>query len=105
MSLVSRISGKVGHAVRFFLLRRLPTCKEMVALMSESLERPLTLRERAVLRAHLWICIWCEWYLRQIEGLRSAGRARGEREPTEAAPALSDEARERIRRALEREAR
>lgn len=30
---------KAVHAVRYFLLRRLPTCKQMAPVMSESLAR------------------------------------------------------------------
>lgn len=94
------------HAVRYFLLRRLPTCKQMAPLMSESLERPLTLRERATLKLHLWVCVWCVWYLEQLRTMRSALRARAAREDVadevESAVKLSEEARERIRRALAR---
>jgi hypothetical protein len=98
MSLPSRIYDKVTHELRYFLLRRLPTCKDIAPLMSESLERPLALRERVVLKAHLAVCAWCEWYLRQIGELREAARGRPER-----GPGLSDEARERIRRRLDEE--
>ena len=104
MSLASRVVGKIGHEVRYFLLRRLPTCQALAPVMSESLERRLTLRERAVLKVHLWICVWCEWYLRQLHELRDASRALGEREEegdVTLGPGLSDDARDRIRRALE----
>ena len=106
--------GKAVHAARYFLLRRLPTCEQMAPVMSESLERPLTLRERATLKLHLWVCVWCVWYLEQLHAIRAALRARAAREEAggpdgtnetgDAAPAvkLSEEARERIRRALAR---
>jgi len=98
---------KVLHAVRYFLLRRLPTCKQMAPVMSESLERPLALRERVTLKLHLWVCVWCVWYLENLRTMREALRARGAREETTAddvdsAVRLSEEARERIRRALAR---
>ena len=63
---------KAIHAVRYFLLRRLPTCKQMAPVMSESLERPLTLRERVMLKLHLWVCVWCVWYLENLRTMRSA---------------------------------
>ena len=97
--------SRATHAARYFLLRRLPACKQMTVLMSESLERPLTLRERATLRLHLWVCIWCVWYLEQLHTLRATLRERAEHaehaetEDT-AAIHLSLEARERIKRAL-----
>ncbi|MBV9928183.1 MAG: zf-HC2 domain-containing protein [Acidobacteria bacterium] len=97
---------KAIHAVRYFLLRRLPTCKQMAPVMSESLERRLTLRERAALKLHLWVCVWCVWYLENLRTMREALRARGAREEgaadVDSAVKLSDEARERIRRALAR---
>jgi hypothetical protein len=96
--------AKATHALRYFLLRRLPTCKQMVAVMSESMERRLSLRERIVLRVHLWICAWCAWYLEQLHLLRDTLRLRAEQLPEDddnnAALKLSLEARERIKHAL-----
>ncbi|HLL77096.1 MAG TPA: hypothetical protein VK421_17720 [Pyrinomonadaceae bacterium] len=92
--------GRATHAVRYFLLRRLPACRQMAALMSESMERPLTLRERVTLRLHLWACIWCVWYLEQLQLLRAGLRERAEAEDSAADINLSLEARERIKRAL-----
>ena len=95
--------GRATHAARYFLLRRLPACKQMTALMSESMERRLTLRERVTLRLHLWVCIWCVWYLEQLQLLRAAVRERAEHadaEDSSAALHLTLEARERIKRAL-----
>ena len=94
------------HSVRYFLLRRLPTCKQMAPVMSESLERPLRFRERVTLKLHLWVCVWCVWYLENLRTMREALRARGAREEgadeVDSAVKLSEEARERIRRALAR---
>src|SRR5437763_16427277 len=97
------LRAKTTHALRYFLLRRLPTCKQMVTLMSESMERPLSVRERTVLRLHLWICAWCAWYLEQMHVLRTALRARGAQgaDKSAAEVALPAEARERIKRALD----
>ncbi|HEX8179167.1 MAG TPA: hypothetical protein VF525_06435 [Pyrinomonadaceae bacterium] len=94
--------SKATHSVRYFLLRRLPACKQMTVLMSESLERPLTLAERVQLRLHLWVCIWCVWYLEQLQLLRATMRARPEAADDSAASPLrlSPDARERIKRAL-----
>ena len=96
---------KAAHALRWFLLHRLPTCREMVALMSQSMERPLSLRERVLLKLHLWVCAWCAWYLEQLRLLRASLRARAaEGEGFESrGAALPSDARERIRSALTRE--
>jgi hypothetical protein len=42
----------------------------MVSLMSESMDRPLSVRERLNLRLHLIVCAWCASYLKQIKFLR-----------------------------------
>ena len=94
---------KATHALRWFLLHRLPTCKEVVGLMSQSMERPLTLRERVLLKLHLWVCVWCVWYLEQLRLMREALRARAATTGGHPGASLSTEARERIKSALSRE--
>jgi len=95
---------KATHALRWFLLQRLPTCKEMTALMSQSMERRLTLRERVLLKLHLWVCAWCVWYLEHLQLLRASLRARAEvAGGGYTGASLSTEARERIKSALGRE--
>ena len=54
--------NKIKHAVRHWL-RRLPTCKQTVKVISESMERRLSVRERIIVKLHLWICLWCVWTL------------------------------------------
>ena len=92
---------KLKHNIRFWLLRRLPTCEQMVATISQSMERPLTLPERIKMKLHLWICAWCQWYMEHLHLLRDASRAKGSDSPDfDSGPGLSEEARERIRRNL-----
>jgi len=47
----------------------------------------------------LWICAWCQWYMEQLLVIRDAARAKAE-SPDLSGPALSSEARERIKRKL-----
>ena len=92
---------KAKHAIRFYLLRRLPTCQQTVEKISQSMERPLTLRERINLKLHLWICAWCQWYMEHLQLIRDAARARADKAPDlQTGATLSDEARERIRHKL-----
>ena len=88
----------------FWLGRRLPTCRELTPVLSQSLERRLTLRERLTLRLHFLICVYCVRYLEQLRLMRAAVRAREAQshadDPGGATPSLTPEARERIRRAL-----
>ena len=77
------------------------TCKDASHLISERQEHRLSMRERWALRLHLWLCISCRRFARQIELLREAIRAYSARlEDEEYGPELSSEARERIRKAL-----
>jgi hypothetical protein len=70
--------------------------------MSESLERPLSAREKATLKLHLWVCVWCEWYLEHLKTIRKAARLSNNDEAIDASnlPNLPDDARERIKRAM-----
>ena len=96
-----KLYDKLKHAVRFWLLRTLPTCQQTVETMSQSMERQLTVRERAKLKVHFWICVWCQWYMEHLHVIRDASRAQAAEasEPMTSAT-LSNEARERIRQRL-----
>ncbi len=51
------------------------TCETATRLISDGMEQPLGLRERARLRMHLWICDGCANFQRQARVLRQlAGR-------------------------------
>jgi putative zinc finger protein len=96
-----KLYDKLKHSIRYWLLRTLPTCERTVEMISQSMERPLTFKERTKLKLHLWICAWCQWYMEQLHLIRQTARAKAE-EPPEfiSGVGLSDEARERIRRRL-----
>ena len=93
---------QLKHSIRYWLLRKLPTCQTTVEKISQSMERKLMLRERFDLKLHLWICAWCQWYLEHLQIIRETARAKGAESPDldSISPALSSEARERIRRNL-----
>ena len=80
------------------------SCKEISRLYSESMDRTLSLRQRLSLWMHLRMCRLCSGFAKNLQLLRHAARRcaddvdRGET-PVES---LSPEARERIRRILER---
>ena len=94
---------KIKHSIRWWLLRRLPTCKDTVRVMSESMERRLTLRERINVKLHNWICLWCVWYIEHLQLLRTTIRAKAAQEPnldSASLPLLSPEVRERMKQRL-----
>lgn len=94
-----KVYDKLKHSIRYFFLRNLPPCQQMVETISQSMERKLTLRESIDLKLHLWICAWCQWYMEHLHIIRDAARAKAE-SPDLSGPTLSSEARERIKRKL-----
>jgi predicted anti-sigma-YlaC factor YlaD len=78
------------------------SCEEVTRLVSESLDRELSFRQRVSTKIHLMMCRLCSRYSKQLAGLREAFRlhAMGE-DDIEIYPAsLSSEARERIIQSL-----
>jgi len=92
---------KLKHAIRYWLLRRLPACHQTVAILSQSMERSLTLRERISVKLHLWTCAWCQWYNEHLQLIRDAARVKAaDSSDLNTGPGLSLEARERIKARL-----
>jgi hypothetical protein len=92
---------KLKHSVRYWLLRTLPTCQQTVETISQSMERPLAPGESLKLKLHVWICVWCQWYMEHLKVIRDASRTKANEPPDlVTSAALSNEARERIRRRL-----
>ena len=96
-----KLYDKLKHAVRYRLLRTLPACQQTVETISQSMERRLTLTESIKLKLHLWICVWCQWYMEHLQLIRDTSRAQAVKAADVMTDAtLSNEARERIRRRL-----
>lgn len=51
-----------------------PTCREVHRLVSEGLDRELSLVERTRVRVHLWVCVACTRFNSQMHLLRRALR-------------------------------
>lgn len=67
-------------------------CKEVTELCSQEMERPLGLRERMSLGAHLMMCSGCTNFRRQMSALRKISREYAEGRA--AAPAPGDKSAE-----------
>ncbi len=50
------------------------SCKQASQLISQSLDRPLTLRERFALQLHLIVCKYCKRFSQHLQILRAAIR-------------------------------
>jgi len=47
-------------------------CKDITRLVSESLDRKLSLVERIQVRVHLWMCTGCTRFEKQLQFMRRA---------------------------------
>ena len=48
------------------------SCKQSSQLISQSLDRPLTMRERVALKLHLFVCKYCKRFSQHMQCLRVA---------------------------------
>jgi len=78
------------------------SCKQITALISESMDRKLPIYRRMGIRIHLMMCYLCRRYKKQLLFLRSVLQAGGEADEKNKEP-LSAEARRRISKKLEEE--
>lgn len=80
------------------------SCKEVTELVSQSIERRLSLRETLQLRMHLFVCTACSRFTRQMKFLHAAAQAYARRGISAARQwVLSSPAREKIRVLLRQE--
>lgn len=56
-------------------MKLIPTCRETSELISQALDRPLTLGEKLALYVHLPLCNGCRHFRNQVHVLRRAARA------------------------------
>jgi len=85
------------------LAHRLPACEQTTPLLSAAMEKRLSLRQRILVTLHLLTCSLCRRYQQQLDFLRDTSQrfeARLSEDRKPAPPALSQEARERMRRSL-----
>jgi len=78
-----------------------PSCKEVSELVSQSLDRKLSLSERLRMRLHLMMCRMCTNYQRQLQFVRHAVRQLDQHAPPTPLP---DDAKERIKKRIEQSA-
>lgn len=74
------------------------SCKEITRLVSQSYDRHLSVVERWNVRVHLWYCLGCRRFRRQMTFLRMATQRLGR---VQEFKRLSPAARARIRRGLD----
>ncbi|MFC1836449.1 zf-HC2 domain-containing protein [Thermodesulfobacteriota bacterium] len=80
------------------------SCKEAAKLVSESLDRSLTFRQRLSLRVHLLMCRFCSRFQKQALLIKEAARRMAHEDEDSSAAShmsLSPEARDRIKSTIE----
>jgi hypothetical protein len=86
-----------------WILRRFMCCEKAAWLVSQSLDRRLSVRERTTLALHMKLCSHCAQFREQVEMLRKVLRMRDDVEGPDAdlSVSLSQEARARIKKVLQ----
>ncbi len=93
--------GKIKNGFNRLVWKVLPSCKDITALVSRSMENDLSLREKLVMKTHLYTCIACRRYLTQVKFMGKVLQKQEQKiEQGEFAPKLSSEASERLKNAL-----
>ena len=77
-------------------------CKQTSLLVSQSLDRPLTWRERWVVRTHLLICVYCRRFTQQLKLIRGFMQRWQQRATENSDIELPLAARERIAQQLDK---
>jgi Putative zinc-finger len=72
------------------------TCKQASVVISASLDRPLTLRERLALKFHLLICKYCKRFSQQMQKLGVAIKQMVNTTETDETNQLTSAAKDRI---------
>ena len=98
-SLLKRRSWLETQLVKF-IGRHTPKCRDVVRILSQSLDHPPSLRTRLELRAHYLICCWCQRYEQQLHLLRRFSRNFPERISNLETFTMPDDAKERMKRKL-----
>ena len=83
-----------------FIGKHTPKCREMVRILSRSMDEPMQLTMRIKKRLHFLICCWCQRYERQLRYIhKTAGRFPEHADEASDVPFPPD-AKERIRQRL-----
>ena len=76
------------------------SCRQVSRLQSAATQHPLSLSQRIGLKFHLLVCSWCRRYGKQVGFLRTVAHEHEHDESAPTPPALSSNARDRMKRSL-----
>src|SRR5436189_2567481 len=87
-----------------FIGKHTPKCREMVRILSRSMDEPMPLIMRIKKRIHFLICCWCQRYEEQLRYIHETPRQIPEHADEAPGPPLSDEAKDRMKQKLAEQA-
>jgi len=77
-----------------------PKCREMVRILSQSMDEPMPLGMRFKKRVHFLICCWCQRYEEHLQYLRKTARSFPEHADESSNVPVSAQTKERWKQAL-----
>jgi len=83
-----------------FIAKHTPKCREVVRLLSQSMEMKLPVTTRIKIRFHYLICVWCHRYGKQLRALREIASSLPEHVNNRCSETLPHSSKERIKQAL-----
>lgn len=93
---------KANHAMMRLMVRVMPSCKDISALLSQGMDQRLPLRKRLSIRLHVSMCSLCRRYEKQLHLLREGTHHYADPAENKVEKSLSPEAVERLKARLER---
>ena len=96
----NRVGARRSRLARLMAFAML-SCEEAGRLTSDSLDEPLTFRQKISLYLHLRLCRWCRRNAEQLARIRQVLASEETGEPDSFETALSEEARRRLQKALD----
>jgi len=82
------------------IANRTPKCRDVIKLLSQSMEVKLPITTRIKLRFHYLVCVWCQRYEKQLQALRKLASSLPEHVNSCSPEILSDLSKERLKQAL-----
>jgi hypothetical protein len=86
-----------------FIGKHTPKCREMVRILSQSMDEPMPLGMRIKKRIHYLICCWCQRYEQHLYYLRDTARQFPEHAAKASDAPVSEQTKERWKAALRTE--
>jgi len=83
-----------------FIAKHTPKCREVVKLLSQSMEVKLPVTTRIRIAFHYLICIWCYRYGKQLQALRRIASSLPDHMDDCAQETLPDSTKERMKQIL-----